>query len=115
MVDPTGFIVLGVGGFTIGILIGMALKALARLAMYVVGLYLASLVALGSLGLITVNWEGIASFLGNVVNYITSLTDAGAFTSMGAFGTATLLGTIYGAIRAQISKNKSYKFFKKMN
>ena len=116
MADPAGFVLLGVGGFTIGMLIGMALKAVARLAMYVAGLYLASLVALSSMGLIIVNWEGLANLAGTILNFMTSMTNSGAVQSAGVFGTVTVLGAIYGAIRAeiQVRENQKFRYFKKL-
>lgn len=117
MADPTGLVVLGVGGFTVGMLIGMALKALARIAMYVVGLYLASLLVLSSFGLIIVNWEGLASLGATILNYLMSIARADALTSMGAFGVATTLGMIYGAVKAEIrinNDNNNFRFFKKL-
>lgn len=118
MADPAGFVILGVGGFTVGMLIGMALKAAARVAMYVAGLYLASLVALSSMGLIIVNWEGIAALAGTILNFMMNITSSGAIQSAGAFGTATILGTIYGAIKAEVAapqERENYRFFKKLN
>ena len=116
MADPAGFVILGVGGFTVGMLIGMAIKAAARVAMYAAGLYLASLVALSSMGLIIVNWEGIAALAGTILNFMMDITSSGAIQSAGAFGTATVLGAIYGAIRGEINapRQNNYKFFKKI-
>lgn len=114
MVEPAGFILLGVGGFTVGMLIGMALKALARIVMYVAGLYLASLVALSSMGLIIVNWEGFAALAGQILNFMTGVTNSGVIQSAGAFGTATVLGAVYGAIRAEIRTAQKFRFFKKL-
>lgn len=118
MADPAGFVILGVGGFMVGMLIGMALKAAARVAMYVAGLYLASLVALSSLGLVVVNWEGIATLGNNIIEYLTSIAQADVLTSTGAFGTTTILGAIYGAIKAEVAapqERENYRFFKKLN
>ncbi len=115
MADPTGLVILGVGGFTIGMLIGMALKAAARIAMYVAGFYLASLLVLSSMGLIIVNWDGIASLGANILSYLMSLAKADAITSTGAFGVATTLGMIYGAIKSEIAPKQNYRFFKKLN
>lgn len=120
MANFTGFLILGASGFAIGMLIGMAIRAVIRVIMYVVGLYLASLVVLSSMGLIIVNWEGIAALVGTIINFMMDITSSGVIPSAGAFGISTFLGMIYGATKSRVNvpknrNNYNYRFFKKLN
>lgn len=110
MVNPAGFIVLGVGGFCIGVLIGLAIKAAARILMYVAGLYLASLLILSNIGIITVNWAGLAKLLTFLTGYMAHIASTNILTSTGAFGVATTMGILYGAVKARTHVAKSRYF-----
>ena len=108
--DPVGLVVLGVGGFCIGVLIGIALKMAARVLMYVAGLYLASLLVLSNLGIITVNWAGLADLLTKISGFMSNLANTNVLTSTGAFGVATTMGMLYGAVKSTVKATKG-KYF----
>jgi len=114
MVDVIGLAALGVGGFAIGYLIGIALRFVTKIAMYVVGLYLASLIALSSLGAITIHWDVMTTLVKNLVTGLASIAQSDVVTSTGAFGVTLTLGTIYGALRGTIVNTNEYKFFKRV-
>jgi len=114
MADPLGFITLGVGGFTIGILIGMALRVVARVAMYAAGLYLASLVILASMGIIVINWDALEALTVRAVDFLVSLTKSDVVTSTGAFGVTAFLGAIYGAMKGTVMAGGGYRFFRRL-
>ena len=115
MADPLGFAVLGVGGFTIGFLIGKALRFVAKIGMYVVGLYLASLVILASMGIIIINWDALEGIVVSAVEFLVSLTKSDVITSTGAFGVSGLLGAIYGALKGEVNPVQNYKFFRRLS
>jgi len=114
MADPLGFAVLGVGGFTIGFLIGKALRFVAKIGMYVVGLYLASLVILASMGIIIINWDALENLTVSVVDFLVSLTKSDVVSSTGAFGVSGFLGAIYGALKGEVHPVQNYKFFRRL-
>ena len=114
MADPVGFAVLGVGGFTIGFLVGKALKLLAKIVMYVVGLYVASLAVLASMGIIIVNWDAIESLAISTVEFLVSITESDVVTSTGTFGVTGFLGAIYGALKGETRPTQKYKFFRRV-
>jgi len=114
MADPIGFAALGVGGFTIGFLVGKALKFVAKITMYVVGLYIASLMALASFGVIVINWDALQSLAHGFVDFLVSFTQSDVLTSTGAFGTTAFIGTVYGALKGEVHPVQSYKFFRRV-
>lgn len=111
--DPVGIVVLGVGGFCIGVLIGIALKTAAKILMYVAGLYLASLLVLSNLGIITVNWAGLAELLTKITAFMSGLANTNVLTSTGAFGVAATMGMIYGAVKTSIHATTG-KYFRRV-
>jgi len=114
MADPVGFAVLGVGGFTLGFLVGKALKLLAKIAMYVAGLYIASLTVLASMGVIVVNWDALESLAVNTVEFLVSVTQSDVVTSTGTFGVSGFLGAIYGALKGEARPAQNYRFFRRL-
>jgi len=114
MADPVGFAVLGVGGFTLGFLIGKALRFVAKIGMYVAGLYLASLVVLASMGVIIINWDALESLTVSVVDFLVSLTKSDVVSSTGAFGVSGFLGATYGALKGEVRPVQNYKFFRRL-
>ena len=114
MADPLGFVTLGIGGFAAGYLIGKALRLVARIGAYIVGLYLASLIVLSSVGVIIINWAAMQHLMTGAVNFLVNLTKSDVVTSTGAFGTTIALGAIYGAIKVEIKQKTQYRFFKKI-
>lgn len=116
MADPLGFVTLGVGGFTVGYLIGMALRVVSKIALYAVGLYLASLVVLASMGVIIINWSSMEALIYGLVDFLVNLTKSDVVTSTGAFGVTMVLGAIYGALRGEVHPvpAQNYKFFRRL-
>jgi len=111
--DPAGIVVLGASGFCLGVLIGIAIKAAARILMYVAGLYLASLLILSNLGIITVNWAGLADLLTKVTGFMSHLASTDVLTSTGAFGVAATMGIIYGTVKASLTPARG-RYFKRV-
>ena len=114
MADPLGFITLGVGGFTAGFLIGKALRLVARIGMYVIGLYLASLIVLASMGVIVINWDAMQNLIMNAVNFAVKITKSDVVASTGALGATMFLGMIYGAMKGEIGTRPKYRFFRRL-
>ena len=114
MADPVGFAVLGVGGFTIGFLVGKALKFVAKIGMYVAGLYLASLVVLASMGIVVVNWDALEGLMVKAVDFLVNLTNSDVVSSTGTFGVTGFLGAIYGALKGEVNPVQDYKFFRRL-
>jgi len=115
MADPLGFAVLGVGGFTIGFLVGKALRLIAKIGMYVAGVYIASLIVLASMGIIIINWNALEGLAVSAVEFLVSLTKSDVITSTGAFGVSGFLGAIYGALKGEVHPVQNYKFFRKLD
>ena len=114
--DLMGLATLGVGGFALGTVIGLALRALSKVILYTIGLYLVSLAVLASFGLIVVNWAGIESALSKIFSWIISLTQTDFLTSTGLLGISGLLGTLYGLTRGTVvNTEKNYRFFKRLH
>ncbi len=63
--SPEIFKQLGFGA-SMGFLIGFTFKRIFKLALFVVGVYIISLVWLADLGLISVNWEKLASSVNTI-------------------------------------------------
>ena len=119
MVNPLGFVTLGVGGFTVGFLIGMALRFISKIVLYAVGLYLASLIVLASMGVIIINWDAMESLIYGLVSFLAKLAKSDVITSTGAFGVTMVLGAIYGALKGQVVQVRqvqiqNYRFFRRL-
>jgi len=113
--DLLGVATLGAGGFALGAVIGLTLRAISRIILYALGLYLISLLVLASFGLIIVNWDGINSAISKMLTWILSITELDLFSSLGVLSLSTLLGTLYGLTRsAVVNVPQNYRFFKKL-
>jgi uncharacterized membrane protein (Fun14 family) len=117
--DPLGVVTLGVGGFALGTVMGLALRALSKVFMYAVGLYLVSLAILSSFGIIIVNWSGIESALTRIFSWIISLTQTDIFSSMGLLGISSFIGVLYGLTRGTVIDTvrigeEEFEFFRRV-
>jgi len=117
--DPLGVVTLGVGGFALGTVVGLALRALSKVFMYAVGLYLVSLAILSGFGIIIVNWSGIESALTKVLSWIVSLTQTDVFSSAGLLGVSSFIGILYGLTRGTVVDTvrigeEEFEFFRRV-
>lgn len=96
--DPSALALQAVGGFTVGALIGYALRKATRFLLLAVGFMLLPIFGLWYAGVLNVNWEGVNALVGRLMEWIgvnlssISLAVAGA----GAFGISGLLGFFFG-------------------
>lgn len=110
-----GLATISIGGFTIGALVGLALRFISKIILYTIGLYLASLVFLSGLGLIVVNWAGIEEGLTKLINWIISVAQVDLFTGTGIFGVSTLAGALFGLTRkATVENSENYRFYRRV-
>jgi uncharacterized membrane protein (Fun14 family) len=116
--DPLGVVTLGVGGFALGTVVGLALRALSKVFMYAVGLYLVSLAILSGFGIIIVNWSGIESALTKVLSWVVSLTQMDIFSSTGFLGVSSFIGILYGLTRGTVidtvRNEGEFEFFRRV-
>jgi len=108
-------------GLTMGALIGLALKKAAQLILTVLGFFLMGVVGLAYLGVITMNWEGLALLLSRLLGWLgVQLSDMMSFiSSVSVFGVSILVGMVLtnaiGTMTIENTKNlvKKGKFVKK--
>jgi uncharacterized membrane protein (Fun14 family) len=116
--DPLGVVTLGVGGFALGTVMGLALRALSKVFMYAVGLYLVSLAILSGFGIIIVNWSGIESALTRIFSWMVSLTQTDIFSSTGLLGVSSFIGILYGLTRGTVidtvGNEGEFRFFRRV-
>jgi uncharacterized membrane protein (Fun14 family) len=117
--DLLGVATLGVGGFALGAIGGLALRALSKVFMYAVGLYLISLAILSGFGLIIVNWSGIESALVKIISWIMTLTQMDIFSSTGLLGVSSFIGILYGLTRGTVVDTvrigeEEFEFFRRV-
>lgn len=115
--DWIGLATVGIGGFTVGTLVGLALRFISKIILYTLGLYLASLVFLSGLGLVVVNWAGIEEGLTKLINWIISVSQVDLFTGTGIFGTSTVIGLLFGLTRKATIHNTdsgNYRFYRRI-
>lgn len=85
-VNAVGVLVLSVGSFGAGWIVGYALKKALSFVMTVGGLFTLGLLALQGLGVVTVNWQALTSLVSNAVAYL-----------VGEYGPAALAVALSGA------------------
>jgi uncharacterized membrane protein (Fun14 family) len=77
-----GFIASSVGfGGVAGFLIGYAIKKVVKITMILIGLFIAAMAYLGYQGIITVNWDRLASQASNATSGIGNATGQAAGAS----------------------------------
>jgi len=86
------------GGFLVGGLIGYAIRKAAKWFLTAVGFMLLPVFGLWYLGVLDVNWEGLYSLVGRVVEWLgMNLSDISlTLASAGAFGISGVLGFLFG-------------------
>ena len=96
--DPSTLALQAVGGFTVGALIGYALRKVTKWLLLAIGFLLLPIFGLWYIGAINVNWEGVNALVGRLMEWIgVNLSNApAALASTGTFGVSTLLGFFFG-------------------
>jgi len=96
--DPTLLAVQAVGGFTIGALVGYAVRKATKWLLLLVGFMLMPVVGLWYLGVLDVNWEGLNALLAEFMQWLgVNLSDVTlSIASAGAFGLSSAIGFIFG-------------------
>ena len=87
------------GGFVTGALIGYALRKAVKVFLTILGLWLLSIVALGQMGVIAINWEALNELVTKIVSWLGMKTsDVASFiSSAGVFGVTLAVGFFAGA------------------
>jgi len=96
--DPSTFALQAVGGFTVGALIGYALRKATKWLLLAVGFMLLPVFGLWYVGVLNVNWEGINTLVGRLVEWLgINLSSMSlALASAGTFGISGILGFFFG-------------------
>lgn len=96
--DPSVLALQAVGGFTVGALIGYALRKITKWALLAVGFMLLPIFGLWYVGVLNVNWEGVNTLVGRLMEWLgVNLSSMSlALASAGAFGVSGLLGFFFG-------------------
>ena len=96
--DPSALALQAVGGFTVGALIGYALRKVTKWLLLAIGFLLLPIFGLWYMGAISVDWAGINALIGRLMEWIgVNLSNATtALASAGTFGVSTLLGFLFG-------------------
>jgi len=97
--DLTTLALQAAGGFVTGALIGYALRKAVKVFLTVLGLWLLSIVALGQMGVIVINWEALNELVTKIVSWLGMKTsDVASFiSSAGVFGVTLAVGFFAGA------------------
>jgi len=104
------------GGFVTGALIGYALRKAIKVFLTVLGLWLLSIVSLGYLGVVTINWSEFNRLVSNIVAWLGIETGniASFMSTAGVFGLTVTLGFFAGAgFLHSIHPPKRYSFVKR--
>jgi len=96
--DPSILVLQGVGGFTLGALIGYALRKTTKWLLLLIGFMLLPVFGMWYIGVLDVNWEGVNTIIGRLMEWIgINLSNMSlALTSAGALGISGLLGFFFG-------------------
>lgn len=96
--DPSTLALQAVGGFTVGALIGYALRKAAKWALVAIGFMLLPIFGLWYADVLDVDWEGVNGLVGRFVEWLgMNLSDMSlAIASAGALGVSGLLGFFFG-------------------
>jgi len=98
MPDPTILAVQAVGGFSVGALIGYAMRKLAKWALIGLGFILLPIFCMWQAGILNVNWQKVNIVVGEFMRWlgvnIANATEA--IASAGAFGVGGLFGFVFG-------------------
>lgn len=119
-VDPSVVLVQAGSGFVIGVLLGWSIRKLAKALLMVIGLYLASLVFVASLGWIVICWDKVASSIGWIFALLTgrSETVIESLIATSPLGLALASGFIVGVTNffkglVEPTTRRSFKFIRR--
>ena len=96
--DPSVLATQAVGGFTVGALVGYAIRKVTKWILIGIGILLLPIVGLWHFGILYVDWNALNQAVGNFINWLgVNLSDASsAFASAGALGVSGLVGVAFG-------------------
>ena len=96
--DPSTLALQAVGGFTVGALIGYALRKATKWLLLAIGFMLLPVFGLWYLGVLSVDWSAVNELVGRFVEWLgINLSNMSlALASAGAFGISGLLGFFFG-------------------
>ena len=96
--DPTALAVQAVGGFTVGLLVGLAVRKLSYWLLLALGFMLVPVYLLWQLGVLQVDWAAVSELVGRLAQWLSErLADvAEAAPSMGVAGAAAAVGLVFG-------------------
>jgi len=96
--DPSIIALQAVGGFTVGALLGYALRKATKLILLAIGFMLLPIFGLWQLGVLDVNWEGVNEVVARFVQWLgMNLSDASlTLASTGVLGMSGLFGFFFG-------------------
>jgi len=116
MVELTTLALQAAGGFVTGALIGYALRKAIKVFLTVLGLWLLSIVSLGYLGVVTINWSELNRLVSNIVAWlgIESGNIASFISTTGVFGLTLTVGFFAGAgFLHSIERPKKFVFVRR--
>jgi len=118
MAEITAVILQASSGVLLGAVLGYAIKKASGAILTLVGLYVASIVALAYAGIVILNWEGLANVVSGVFNWLgVQSSDIISFiSSAGVFGaslSAGLLVSMFGLFSIEEPETKKKKFVKR--
>jgi len=96
--EPSVLAIQAVGGFTVGALIGYAMRKLAKWVLVALGFLLLPIFGLWQAGVLNVNWQRINMLVGEFMQQlgVNIANAAEAIASAGAFGVGGLFGFVFG-------------------
>jgi uncharacterized membrane protein (Fun14 family) len=117
-VDPQVLALQAIGGFTIGAVIGYAVRKLAKVFIFAVGLALLPIALLWYAGVLYVNWSALNVLVGRGVTWFLGAVKGfeDALASASVFGVSTVIGFLFGLATPalhSVYKPSEYKFVKR--
>jgi len=96
--EPSVLATQAVGGFTVGALVGYAVRKVTKWILIGIGILLLPIVGLWHFGILYVNWDALNQAVGNFINWLgVNISDASsAFASAGVLGVSGLVGFAFG-------------------
>jgi len=104
------------GGFVTGALIGYALRKAIKVFVTVLGLWLLSVVYLGYIGVVTINWNKLNELVTNILSWlgIQSGNITSFISSAGIFGLTLAVGFFAGAgFLHAVTNPRRFKFVRR--